>query len=126
MAWRYRQSTGHLTRRFLEGNEELIAIGYSGHDQGLNNPMLQALHSIGPIPAGRYTIGPAYESQLLGDVVLPLNPTTETHTFGRGYFRIHGDNLHGDKTASRGCIVLARSAREAIRDSSDNELEVYP
>jgi hypothetical protein len=38
MAWSYSQSSGTLTH-----DGTIVAIGYSGHDNGKNNPDLQAV-----------------------------------------------------------------------------------
>jgi hypothetical protein len=51
MTWQYQQSTGQLSH-----NNIPIASGYSGHDNGVNNPDLQNVHNVGPIPQGSYII----------------------------------------------------------------------
>ncbi len=117
--WTYRQKTGELLH-----NAEPVARGYSGHGLGLDNPTLQEVRSVGPIPQGRWLIGAPYSSPRVGPFVLPLRPDPHTETFGRSDFLIHGDNRHRNQSASRGCIILNRAAREAIHDSDDTELEV--
>ena len=108
MTWRYRQSTGDLTR---DGSYE--GRGYSGHGAGVNNPALEADPGIGPIPAGAWRIGAAHLSPHTGPITMDLAPSGfDPH--GRSLFRIHGDNAAGDESASRGCIILGRAIRHAI------------
>lgn len=114
----YSQSSGHLT----DGTGKLVATGYSGTKDGRNNPDMQNVQGVGPIPRGTYKIGPVRLSQRLGPVVMDLDPTPATNTFGRSLFRIHGDNSIDD--ASHGCVILPRPVREAIAASKDRVLEV--
>ena len=123
--WEYSQSTGELT--FVNNDTEartLVAEGYSGHGEGLNNPDMQDVPYVGPIPQGTYDIGPAYRHARLGPVTMNLDPLPETDTFDRDAFRIHSDNSRGDQSASEGCIVLPRNVRDQISNSGDNELRV--
>jgi lipoprotein-anchoring transpeptidase ErfK/SrfK len=101
MNWRYRIGTGSLCHDGLR-----IGAGYSGRNEGRNNPKLAVVADIGPIPPGRYAVGTAYEDSRLGPCVMAPAPKGETITFGRSLFRIHGDNLQHD--TSHGCIVLGR------------------
>ena len=120
MPWTYSQSSGKL---LLNGT--LVATGYSGHDDGLNNPVLQNEAQIGPIPQGVYTIGPVTANHPgKGPVVMELHPKLGTQVFGRSGFLIHGDNSELDHTASHGCIILGRPTREQIAASSDRDLVV--
>lgn len=120
MPWTYSQSSGKL---LLNGT--LVATGYSGHDDGLNNPVLQNEAQIGPISQGAYTIGPVTANHPgKGPVVMELHPKLGTQVFGRSGFLIHGDNSELDHTASHGCIILGRPTREQIAASSDRDLVV--
>ncbi len=119
MAWRYEQATG----RMFDPRGELLATGYSGHGAGINNPAMEAVANRGPIPRGRWLIGPAYAHATLGPVTMRLLPHGHAAQ-GRALFRIHGDNARGDRSASEGCIILPRWARAAIDASADDELEV--
>jgi hypothetical protein len=116
--WVYQQTTGEL---LLDG--EYVATGYSGHNEGLNNPALEAVQNVGPIPAGNWTIGEPHNSEHRGPVCLPLRPAGHA-AHGRTAFLIHGDNQKGDKSASHGCIILPRKIRERIIASRDPELLV--
>ncbi len=119
MSWTYSQRTGTLT---LNGTP--VATGYSGHEEGKNNPAMQNVRQIGPVPQGKYTIGAAYQHPEKGPVVMRLNPDAHNLMFGRSGFLIHGDSLAHPGFASEGCIILARKIRDRIAQSSDRELEV--
>ncbi len=45
--WTYAQKTGSLLQ-----DGQAVATGYSGFDEGKNNPAMQAIHDVGPIPQG--------------------------------------------------------------------------
>jgi hypothetical protein len=119
MTWRYVQRTGALSHDGVP-----IAVGYSGHGDGCNNPDLQAVPNVGPIPAGRYTIGPAFHHPLCGPVSMRLTPAPDDEMFGRSGFLIHGDNAALNHTASDGCIVLDHPRRVMIAASDDRDLVV--
>jgi hypothetical protein len=55
-----------------------------------------------------------------------LDPDTANQMFNRNGFLIHGDNTRADHSASDGCIVLNRTARDAIANSNDHCLQVVP
>lgn len=115
--WTYEQRTGILSR-----NDKIIATGYSGTGKGRNNPDMEQTEGVGPIPAGKYTIGAEYRHPKLGPIVMNLDPEEGTNEWGRSLFRIHGNNAEND--ASHGCIILPRPIRQQIADSNDKELEV--
>lgn len=103
---------------------ELVAVGYSGFGAGKNNPRVQHIPNVGPVPVGRYEISRAFHSQADGVVCMHLTPKEGTNTYGRGGFLIHGESPSNDGDASRGCIVLSRPVRLLIDASEDRELEV--
>ncbi len=119
MTWTYSQSTGRLSHDGLH-----VGDGYSGHGDGLNNPSMQSVQGVGPLPRGRYRIGGAYDDQHLGPCVMHLDPEPGTETHGRSLFRMHGDNAEANHTASDGCIIMGPSVRRAVASSPDRELEV--
>jgi hypothetical protein len=120
MTWTYKQSTGELFQ-----NGVLIADGYSGHGSGVNNPELQNIRNIGPIPQGEYVIcDPMNPPDHLGPVAMALEPEPDTEMFGRDSFFIHGDNDEVNHTGSDGCIILPHEVRETISNSDDRLLEV--
>lgn len=119
--WTYKQSTGEM----VNADGKIVAIGYSGHLQGRNNPDLQAQHDVGPIPRGNWTIlGPPVDTTSHGPFVLHLHPDPDTNCFGRDGFLIHGDSVVHPGMASLGCIILLRAAREQIWQSKDHKLQV--
>lgn len=120
--WTYAQKTGALQQ-----NGELVATGYSGFDEGKNNPAMQAVHDVGPIPQGDWTIeGPPLNTAEHGPFVLTLTASDTTNTFGRCGFLMHGDSIAAPGTASKGCIIMARATREQVWNSGDTDLEVVP
>lgn len=124
MSWRYTQKTGLL--EYTDDGQEWITIGtgYSGHGAGLNNPAMQAVHDVGPIPCGGWTIGDAENHPHLGPVAMPLTPKEGTETFGRSGFFDHGDNGKHDHSASCGCIVMNHDIRIQQSESGDRDLLV--
>jgi hypothetical protein len=120
MSWTYRILTGQMCRP--DGTIE--GVGYSGHGAGLNNPAMCDVRGVGPIPIGRYRIGPARTLPHLGPVVMALTPLPGTQMFDRFGFYIHGDNVQLDHTGSDGCIVFFLPGRATIDASEDRELEV--
>lgn len=120
--WTYQQSTGRLDHSGTD-----IQIGYSGHGEGLNNPSMQDVVGVGPLPQGRYTIGKSYLHPRLGRVTMNLEPNPANDMFGRSAFRIHGDNPQMDHTASDGCMIFDYATRCRVSDAvdaGDSELEV--
>jgi hypothetical protein len=117
----YEQKTGRWFRNGL-----FIWTAFSGHEEGLNNPLLQQIHAVGPIPQGCYTIGAPINHPKLGPFAMPLTPKPGTNTFGRSGFYLHGDSSADyDETASLGCIVKSpQSARVLIWLCDDHDLEV--
>lgn len=119
MSWLYEQETGQLSQNGAD-----VAIGYSGAGNGKNNPTMQAVPRIGPIPEGWYTIHEPNDTETHGPYVLGLVPDERNEMFGRSGFLIHGDSVSKPGTASLGCIIIPRKFREQIWDSGDHRLEV--
>jgi Protein of unknown function (DUF2778) len=120
--WTYAQSTGALLQ-----NGTQVATGYSGHDDGKNNPSMQAIRDVGPIPQGDWTIvGPPVNTPDHGPYVLRLEPANGTNTFGRSGFLMHGDSIEAPGCASLGCVIMPRNIREQVWASGDTDLEVVP
>jgi len=117
----YSQSTG----RFCDAEGNLLTVGYSGHDAGVNNPAMQNQHNVGPLPQGVYAIGdPLDPPDHLGPLAMPLTPDPANEMFDRSEFFIHGDNQEMNRSASNGCIILDHTARAAIAAGSDRMLTV--
>jgi hypothetical protein len=116
--WTYHSETG-----LLEHNGVTLGRGYSGHGEGLNNSAFEAVHDVGPIPRGLWSIGSFYTDSEKGPLACILEDKKAV-TFGRSGFMIHGDNPEADHSASHGCIILSRPLRQMIAESGDTSLEV--
>lgn len=125
MTWIWDQSAGTLSR-----NGQLVSRGYSGKGRGRNNPALQGVRGVGPLPRGKYRIGTPRTSQRTGPFIMDLfpidaTPADTTHdATERAAFQIHGDSVRNPGTASSGCIILPRAIREQIWRSKVHEIEV--
>lgn len=109
----YSQSSGEIYE--LDGGFVRLGVGYSGRRQWTNQPSSDGLVGTGPIPRGRWKTSKAFTHDRLGPVCIPLAPASYlTDAKGRSGFYIHGDNSHGDRSASSGCIILGRGLRERI------------
>ena len=117
--WTYNQATGVLSK-----DGEAVGNGYSGFGEGKNNPEMQQVEDIGPIPKGTYEIGSPHDTASHGPFVMALSPAPGTEMFGRNGFLIHGDSIADPGTASHGCIILARNVRDTIAASGDDQIEV--
>ena len=119
--WKFEQKTGKI----FDDEGTWVGTGYAGRDAGKNNPLLENLKGIGPLPRGVYT-GDALvmHDPKLGPYVIHLTPdapTTERiEAYGRDpeSFFMHGDNVKSPGTASHGCIIQSRTTREAFWGSS--------
>lgn len=93
----------------------LIARCYAGAADGRNNPAVEHVRDIGPIPVGHYWLQRRFNPNFAAPSFF-LDPEEETAAklavYGRSGFYIHGDNRTG--TASRGCIIVERRSREWI------------
>lgn len=119
--WFYVQASGRLWH-----NGAFVGAGYSGHGEGRNNPELQDIPNIGPIPCGHYLIDAPHDHPRLGPYVLGLEPDDQNEMFTRADFYVHGDSVAhpGELNASHGCIIAARVVREQIGQSVDKALTV--
>lgn len=118
--WIYSQTTGEMRNGDIH-----VATGYSGLGRGKNNPGMESISNVGPIPRGHYTIGTPRNTKTHGPIVMRLLPAKGTETHGRDGFLIHGDSIGRPGTASHGCIILDRMTRLHIAAApTDNELLV--
>jgi Protein of unknown function (DUF2778) len=119
-AWTYAQKSGELQQ-----DGQHVATGYSGASEGKNNPAMENVPNVGPIPRGDWTItGPPLDSKDHGPYVLKLSPAPSTETHGRSGFLMHGDSKEHPGSASHGCVILPRAVREEVWQSGDRDLEV--
>ena len=119
-SWTYSQKSGELQQ---DGKH--VAEGYSGTGDGKNNPAMENVPNVGPIPRGDWNVsGPPVDTRTHGPYVLHLEPKPETKTFGRDGFLMHGDSKEHPGTASQGCLIFPRQVREQVWNSGDRDLEV--
>lgn len=125
---------------FLRGDDSEhlseIARGYSGFGAGKNNPAMQDVKDIGPLPAGWYVMtviedgdGNAIDYEGKKAPVIRLTPEKETEMFGRAGMLMHGDftNPALQGTASHGCVIEDHTTRVYVAScirSGDNRLRV--
>jgi len=119
MPWTYHQRTG-----ILERENTKFTGAYAGKDAGKNNPDMQTVPDVGPLPRGSYRIGHPRHSTRVGHFAMPLTPLGGTNTFGRSAFYIHGDNPAHIGDSSFGCIVIGLRQRRAIWASGDHRVDV--
>ena len=105
-----------------------VSRGYAGGNcgkdpEGINNPAMEGVKNVGPLPEGAYTFGPPVEHSQLGAFAIPLIPDSTNEMHGRGDFYLHGDTL-APKSASEGCIVQPRPTRDDAWASTDHRLQV--
>lgn len=128
--WIYSQSLGTIYAQEAPGQDPVsLATGYSGHGVGLNNPTMQCVEDLGPIPRGDFTIGAPVTGPT--DYALPLTPKagTDMCSPARTSFYIHGDYRRNEpprqtNAASHGCIIFPLNVRESIWQSGDTDLRV--
>lgn len=107
------------------GTERVLytAKGYAGKGAGKNNPDMEHVRNVGPLPLGEYSVlGPVDHSRL-GRCVYRL-AHIKGPTYGRSGFYIHGDSRKNPGQASSGCIVLGYADRTAIEQYDVVRLEV--
>ena len=117
--WVYSQSSGQL----WGPNFKKKTIGYSGYKSGKNNPDLEDVRNVGPIPRGLYVIGESYDSDKVGPLAIRLDPHLHS-AHGRTSFLFHGDSISDPGNASRGCIIVSRVVRDCIDRSDERVLMV--
>lgn len=108
-------------------NGDLFAHGHAGWDdgdgiaepgEGYNDPSMQKVRNIGPLPVGFYSISLPFTHPTIGRLVMRLEPLPGTDTFGRSGFLWHGGGL----SSSQGCLVSSLQSRElAARHVLDGE-----
>jgi hypothetical protein len=137
--WIYRQSTGELFCRMknetasLEA-DHLVGRGYSGSGKGKNNPDMQSVKNVGPVPRGLWRMqlitdanGKAIDYESKRAPVIRLIPDTSTNLYGRSGLLIHGDAIAAPGTASHGCIIEDYDIRLMLADAvynGDDKLQV--
>jgi hypothetical protein len=128
----YQQSTGILT--YDSGS--VIATGYAGHGEGKNNPAMQNVEGVGPLPCGGYAIGEPIDKSNTGPFSLPLIPDATNEMFGRSGFYMHGGlsepftepdgKVIQPGQESDGCTIFPREIRELVWNDTEHRLTVIP
>ena len=120
--------TFHQSTGIIEKDGVVIGKGYAGNGRGKNNPSMQSVHGVGPIPVGFYTIGPAMDHpESVGKFAMHLEPDPGNGMYGRSGFYFHGpvsmdDPRFGEE--SHGCPVAMRPVRVMVDADPDRRLEV--
>lgn len=89
-----------------------LGAGYAGALHGLNNPELDGVRNIGPLPEGEYRMRVYPHPRFAEPAIKLVQVKGETHE--RSGFWIHGDNAKADRSASSGCPVFSRPVRQCI------------
>lgn len=118
--WTFEQKTGD----WIDPSGEPVCNGYAGRESGKNNPDMQNVKGIGPLPCGLYTAGEPHDDAVVGKYALRLTPAPTNEMFGRNSFFMHGDSTEHPGLASHGCIVLRRAVRETFWASGDHTIQV--
>ena len=129
MPFVYHQRSGRLAAP----DGSVLAVGYAGYDdgdgvpepgEGKNDPGMERVKMVGPLPAGRWAMGPAFDHARLGTCCIPLLPLPGTRTYGRSGFLVHGDSRKQPGAGSHGCVVMPLAVRQQLAAASDRVLEV--
>lgn len=116
----YEQLTGEL----LDETNNPIATGYAGREAGKNNPDMQNVKGIGPLPRGWYTAQEPKDHPTVGKYAMQLIPDASNEMYGRNSFFMHGDAVEHPGLASHGCIVMPRCIRELFWKMSTHRIQV--
>jgi hypothetical protein len=118
--WTYQQSTAKLQ----SPTKVITTFGWAGQGAGKNNPAMQNVHNVGPLPVGTYTISEPHDSPRTGPYTMNLIPDPSNNMLGRADFRIHGASKTNPELSSEGCMIQPRVIRENIWNSGDRTLVV--
>lgn len=117
--WIYKQSTGQLFNK----DNALIGTGYAGSGKGKNNPALQEVENVGPLPRGLYTMKPPVNTVSHGPYAIRLEPHPENQMFGRDGFLCHGERIgQPPGNASLGCMIQNILVRKRMWGSGEDPL----
>lgn len=122
-----RRADGSLLCRFESGYDPDVSTkGEPG--EGVNNPALEAIRNVGPLPAGFYVMGPPFNHPTAGGYTMRLQfvpGTGDLH--GRSGFLWHGGwrdpKAHKDN-ASHGCMVSSFTDRVRAWEEGDHLIRV--
>lgn len=99
---------------------------WAGNGEGKNNPEMEKVKEIGPLPKGSYLIMPPVDHPRLGPFALRLIPDETNHMYGRSDFWVHGPSKNPSRygNESKGCIIMDRVKRIKLWESGILKLEV--
>lgn len=117
--WIYDQRTGEMSRNGVK-----LGTFYSGFGEGKNNPSMQNVKNVGPLPVDDYEIEAPVKDPKLGPFVLRLRRLTRNNAPDRDGFAMHGKSKLHPNDSSHGCIVADLPFRQNIWNSGDRLLRV--
>ena len=121
----FKQSTGELTYCWRESRVEITSHAWAGNHAGKNNPAMQDVRCVGPLPQGKYFIEQPVTHPHLGPFAMHLIPDSSNQMFGRDAFYIHGPSMGNNRgQESMGCIIADRQSRENLWATGARELRV--
>ena len=113
----FSQSTGVITQ---DNGVVVTTLAFAGNNyrpdhnpagiMGRNNPAMQDVPFIGPLPQGLYRVGEWGMHHPVGDNSAPLTQIGG-ESFGRSAFFIHGPGGADPSNSSEGCIVIPHDDR---------------
>lgn len=119
--WTFEQLTGW----WLDPSGKVIfKSGYAGRDAGKNNPDMENVKGIGPLPRGTYVASAPADDAVVGKYAMRLTPSDTNEMYGRNSFFLHGDAVEHPGLASHGCIVLPLNLRQKFWASGDHAIQV--
>ena len=116
----YHQSTGQL----FDDAGKFLGVGHAGNGAGLNNPAMQYVHDVGPLPVGRYKVGAFIDRQGLGYSARLTPQPVSTAGIEYAWLRGRGGFLMHLPELSEGCIAMERPILLAVSQSGDTDLTV--
>lgn len=135
----YRQTTMDAPSSYAGQQTIRVPEAYSGSLSagGYNNPSVQRVNSVGPIPNGTWNAtGVAQTLTSSGGQTRPhqnvihLNPAPGTDALNRTNIRAHGDSTARPGDGSNGCLILPRDVRQdlsgMLRQGGQVRFEVRP
>lgn len=118
MSWIYSQTSGNL----WNPDGQMVGTGYSGYGDGKNNPKMQHVRDVGPIPQGWYLIRET--TTTCGPITVVLEPLDPDVMFDRNNMRMHGQTAKNMGKASKGCIIQPPLVRKPFSEAVGKMLRV--
>lgn len=121
--WVYHRSTGDIF--YTNAVVTPVERGYSGYGSLKNDPDMQGVSDLGPIPRDEYEIGAFLDIHGGTNTnAVPLTPAPGNEMFGGSGFFVHGFNNANPGGASPGCIIMTLPTRQKMVDSMPAKLVV--